>query len=231
MKELSIFVDESGDFGEYAKHSPFYIITMILHDQRQDISGDIAKLKSEFVNLGYDDEFVVHTGPLIRKEEIYCEMLPNDRRAIFTKLYFFTLKTNIWYKYFVFDKRQYEDSMKMEARMAREISLFLRENLKFLQGFDKIILYYDNGQKQITRMLNSVFATEFVEYDIRRVLPKDYKLFQAADLICTLALIDAKCKNGDLNKSEIAVFHSKRELYKQFIRPMRKKEFNSMINK
>lgn len=77
MKELSIFVDESGDFGEYAKHSPFYIITMILHDQRQDISGDIAKLKSEFVNLGYDDEFVVHTGPLIRKEEIYCEMLPN----------------------------------------------------------------------------------------------------------------------------------------------------------
>ncbi len=98
MKELSIFVDESGDFGEYAKHSPFYIITMILHDQSQDISGDIAKLRSEFINLGYEDDFVVHTGPLIRKEEIYCDMLPNDRRAIFTKLYFFTLKANIWYE-------------------------------------------------------------------------------------------------------------------------------------
>ena len=97
MKELSIFVDESGDFGEYAKHSPFYIITMILHDQSQDISRDIAKLRSEFINLGYEDDFVVHTGPLIRKEEIYCDMLPNYRRAIFTKLYFFTLKANIWY--------------------------------------------------------------------------------------------------------------------------------------
>ena len=76
MKELSIFVDESGDFGEYAKHSPFYIITMILHDQSRDISRDIAKLRSEFINLGYEDDFVVHTGPLIRKEEIYCACFP-----------------------------------------------------------------------------------------------------------------------------------------------------------
>ena len=115
--------------------------------------------------------------------------------------------------------------MKMEARMSREISLFLKENLGVFQSFDRIILYYDNGQKQITRMLNNVLATELVKYDIRRVLPKDYKLFQAADLICTLMLIDAKCKCGDLTKSEMAVFHSKRELYKQFIRPIKKKEF------
>lgn len=51
MKELSIFVDESGDFGEYAKHSPFYIITMILHDQSQDISGDIASNGYDVVRI------------------------------------------------------------------------------------------------------------------------------------------------------------------------------------
>ena len=105
MKELSIFVDESGDFGPYAKHSPFYIITMILHDQSLDISKDIAKLSSEFINLGYTNDFVVHTGPLVRKEEIYCNMPPNDRRAIFSKLFFFTLRADIQYKSFVFDKK------------------------------------------------------------------------------------------------------------------------------
>ncbi len=225
MKELSIFVDESGDFGAFSKHSPYYIITMILHDQSQDITDNIAKLKEEFVNLGYENDFVVHTGPLIRKEEIYCNMLPNDRRAIFTKLFFFTMKSKIWYKSFVFDKRKYEDSLKMEAMMAREISLFLRSNLSFFQGFDNVILYYDNGQKQITRMLNNVLATELAEYDIRRVFPKDYKLFQAADLICTLELMDTKCKGSNLTKSEMAVFHSKRDLYKQFIKPIKKKEF------
>lgn len=29
MKELSIFIDESGDFGEYDYHSPWYIVTMV----------------------------------------------------------------------------------------------------------------------------------------------------------------------------------------------------------
>lgn len=27
MKELSIFIDESGDFGEYDYHSPWYIVS------------------------------------------------------------------------------------------------------------------------------------------------------------------------------------------------------------
>ena len=225
MRELSIFVDESGDFGAYAKHSPFYIITMVFHDQSKDITKDIDRLRAEFINLGYEDDFVVHTGPLIRKEEIYCNMLPNDRRAIFTKLFFFTMRADIWYKSFVFDKRKYDDSMKMEANMSRQIALFIRANLDFFQGFERIILYYDNGQKLITRMLNNILATELVEYDIRQVMPKDYKLFQSADLICTLELIDEKCKTGELSRSEMAVFHSKRDLYKQFIRPIKKKQF------
>ena len=28
MKELSVFIDESGDFGEYNKISPYYIVTI-----------------------------------------------------------------------------------------------------------------------------------------------------------------------------------------------------------
>ena len=226
MKELSIFVDESGDFGEYAKHSPYYIITMILHNQHEDISDNIMKLRNEFRNLGYEQDFVVHTGPLIRKEEIYCDMPPADRRAIFTKLFFFMLHTNIQYKSFIFDKREFEDSFKLEGRMAREISLFFRDNLRYFQAFDNIILYYDNGQKQITRMLNNILATELTNYSVKRVLPKDYVLFQVADLICTLTLIDMKCQSGELNKSELAIFYSKRLLYKQFLRPIKRKMFS-----
>lgn len=225
MKELSIFVDESGDFGEYEKHSPFYIITMLFHDQSRDISEGIAKLKTEIANLGYERDFVVHTGPLIRKEEMYCNMLPNERRAIFTKLFFFTVKSDISYKSFVYDKREYETPFKMEARMARDMSVFLRNNLTYFQKYDNIILYYDNGQKQITRMLNSVLATEIDVHDVRRVMPKDYKLFQAADLMCTLELLNVKCSKKELTRSELVVFHSQRELYKQFIKPIKKKEF------
>ena len=33
MKELSIFIDESGDFGPFDKNSINYIVTFVLHSQ------------------------------------------------------------------------------------------------------------------------------------------------------------------------------------------------------
>ena len=44
MKELSIFIDESGDFGEYDFHSPYYIVTFVFHNQSNDITNNIVKL-------------------------------------------------------------------------------------------------------------------------------------------------------------------------------------------
>ena len=43
MKELSIFVDESGDFGEYNYQSPYYIISMVFHNQNINIDQDNIK--------------------------------------------------------------------------------------------------------------------------------------------------------------------------------------------
>ena len=43
-KILSIFIDESGDFGKYDFHSPYYYVAMILHEQDDDISEQIKAL-------------------------------------------------------------------------------------------------------------------------------------------------------------------------------------------
>ncbi len=51
MKELNIFIDESGDFGEYATHSPFYIITMVFHEQNEDILPAIIFNRHYFFNF------------------------------------------------------------------------------------------------------------------------------------------------------------------------------------
>ena len=102
MKELSVFVDESGDFGEYEKHAPYYIITMVLHDQSVDISEQIWKLNETLKNMGYGNEQAIHTEPLIRREEPYRYFQPNERRAIFSKLFYFTIGCDIKYKSFVY---------------------------------------------------------------------------------------------------------------------------------
>ena len=47
MKELSVFIDESGDFGEYDERTPYYIITMVFHEQSHSISDAVKKLDQE----------------------------------------------------------------------------------------------------------------------------------------------------------------------------------------
>ena len=69
--------------------------------------------------MGYGDEQAIHTEPLIRREKPYQYFQPNERRAIFSKLYYFTLNCDIKYKSFVFLKSEYENKFKLEARIAR----------------------------------------------------------------------------------------------------------------
>ncbi|MGN1165356.1 MAG: hypothetical protein ACI4S2_02875 [Lachnospiraceae bacterium] len=46
MKEkiLSVFVDESGDFGQYNPASPNYYVAMVLHNQEVDIMSFFTSL-------------------------------------------------------------------------------------------------------------------------------------------------------------------------------------------
>lgn len=198
---------------------------MVFHNQESKITEQIQKLDQEILSLGYEKDFVIHTAPLIRKEEMFSSVSPNERRALFTKLFYFVMKSDIHYKTFIFEKRQFENVLKLEGRMAKEISQFIRGNQDFFQSFESVILYYDNGQHELNRILNTVLATELSQYDVRKVLPKDYKLFQAADLICTLQLLSLKCNHHELSRSEQLIFHNERELKKQFLKPIRKKKF------
>ncbi len=225
MKTISMFVDESGDLGLKNKGKTYYIVTLVFHNQDYDISEDMNKLGRELSNL-HCPKGAVHTEPLIRREAPYEAFTPNERRAIFTKLFFFAKKCEISYKTFIFEKQQFKDEMKLEAKIAREISLFIRNNLSYFQSFDELVLYYDNGQKQLSRILNTVLATEIVDYDVRKVRPSDYRLFQVADLICTLELLNKKMEEGEqLSRSEQFIFHSKRDFKKDFMKKIVEKRF------
>lgn len=43
MSELSIFIDESGDFGEIQERPAYYLVTMVFHNQAVAISKEIEK--------------------------------------------------------------------------------------------------------------------------------------------------------------------------------------------
>lgn len=224
MRKLSVFVDESGDFGDYAKHSPFYVLTMVFHDHSKDISGPIKLLEDNLKDLGYDN-YTIHTEPLIRREEIYENLEPNERRGIFTKLFYFVMHADISYKTFTYEKVHYLNSDELRSKMLRDISAFLRNNLYYFQGYDQVIVYYDNGQREITKIIKTAFSTELNNYEVRKVRPTEYRLFQAADLMCTLELLQKRYEMNTLTRSDMLLFYSRKDLRKDFLKRIKEKEF------
>jgi hypothetical protein len=97
MRELSVFVDESGDFGEYDYHAPFYIITLVFHDQNVNIQEDLVKLETELSQIGWPNH-CVHAGPIIRSEYEYKDFTIEERQKILKKLMTFTRKIDIKYQ-------------------------------------------------------------------------------------------------------------------------------------
>lgn len=223
MKELSVFVDESGDFGEYDYHAPFYIISFILHNQEVDIGEDVAKLEKEMTYLGWSNH-CVHVGPAIRGEYEYANIEPINRQKIVKRIATFTRKLNIKVKSFYVEKKHVEDSVEMTGKLSKQISIFIKDNMEYFLDYNSIKIYYDNGQVEVTRILSSVFNALLDNVEFKRVIPSDYRLFQVADLICTLKLIELKRNNNILSKSEKLFFVDDRTLKKNYLKIVESKE-------
>ena len=226
MGVLSVFIDESGDFGPYAHHSPYYIISMVFHEQQISIDTPIQRLTRSLDNIKREYNCKireVHAGPLIRKESDFSNFDIVVRRKIFHSLFTFMRQCNIRYKTFIFKKREFANKDTLEANMSKEVGAFIMNNLEYFQSYSKVIIYYDNGQKEITRLINTVFNGWLVNAEIRKVVPSNYYLFQVTDMICTLELLSAKISDGSLSKSEEMFFQNLRALKKNFIKPMKRK--------
>ena len=221
---LSVFIDESGDFGEYNYHSPYYMVSMILHEQKNDLSNNIALLDKRITELGFPIH-AIHAGPLIRREDFYFRYSDfQKRRLLFNTIYQFTRKCDIKYICPYIKKAECSDFSEMNNRLSKVISYELINNYNYFNSFNKIIIYYDNGQTELTKILNSVFNALFFNVEFRKVSPSEYKLFQVADLICTIELLALKAEHNQFSKSERDFFVSERDFKKCRLKEIRKKK-------
>lgn len=214
-KILSVFIDESGDFGPYEHHAPFYIVSMILHEQAIDIAENISILNEHVRNLDYS-EHAIHVGPLIRRESIYKDELMEERKRLFSALFNFARKLPFSYISAMVKKKECTDVVELTSRLSKSISEILKAKQEYFKNFDKIIVYYDNGQVELTKILTTLFNVMFSNVEFRKVKPVEYKLFQVADLVCTLELLSAKAETDLFSNSEMEFFHSVKEFKKNY---------------
>lgn len=142
MKELSIFIDESGDFGAYTPKSPFYIIGIVFHDQKNDISEATANLDNGLKQIGFTRK-CVHVGPLIRREAEYTHLSIQERIRILRRMLNFASRVNFTYQAFIVDKKHIHAKTELVTKLTHQISNFIQQYYEFISPSCRFSLYCD----------------------------------------------------------------------------------------
>ena len=218
MRELSIFVDESGDA---SFSSQYYLLTLAFHDQEHDVTPHIVSYQTSLHDKGLPD-IRFHATPLMRAQGLYAKESERRRASMLNSFFFFVRRLPITYKTFSYERGSVGDEG-LDSAMRRSLVLFFFDHLDRFQRYDLIKVYYDDGQSVVTRALHGAIeyalSVDAVEYRKRGIA--EYRLAQAADLTCTLELLDLKYSCARQTKSDEMFFGTRRDFTRNYLRKIR----------
>ena len=139
------------------------------------------------------------------------------------KMLNFIVGSPIAYESVIVNRKDAPNKISLSGRLGREISNVIEKHKVFFDNFDKIVVYYDNGQIELSSILNTVFSIHFSNVEFRKAEPQKYRLLQAADFICSMELLKIKKKENRLSNSEKQFFYKTQELKKSFFKSVDKK--------
>ena len=193
MRRLNIFVDETGEFGFGKESSLLYGVSFTFHGQNDDIMQELNKLNKRLDKIGYTK--MIHMADLIMRREDYKNFDIAMRKSIFNSIYQFSRKIPVKYKTIIIDKRYTNDARTLRQRLSIEINKMIKEHEKYFNRFDKIVMYYDNGQETLGTILDSIFL-RFEGFEHRISFDhKEKRLFQVSDMLTFIDKYDYKYKN------------------------------------
>ncbi|MEG1907794.1 MAG: DUF3800 domain-containing protein [Gordonibacter sp.] len=204
LRELSLFVDESGTVG---KDSKYYLITLVFHDQADDIAEHISSYERALRSRGLPD-ISFHASPLMNGNDEYAGMGMDERKKLLAAFFVFARKLPVTYKTFAYVKKEFADSETLAARMRRDVVTFLFDHLESFQRFDIVKIYYDDGQKVVSNTLREAIGYALSKESVlfRKSSAADYRLAQVADFLCTIELTALKYEAKETTPTDDKVF-------------------------
>ena len=212
MKRLNIFVDETGEFGFAKGSSNFYGISFTFHEQDNDISLELENLNKRLERIGYTD--MIHMANLILHRGDYAKFDIKMRKSIFNAIYQFSRKIPVQYHSIIVDKKYIDYGEVLRKKLINEINQMIKTHEDYLNKFDKIVLYYDNGQEPLGYILDSLFI-RFDGFEHRIDFNhKEKRLFQVSDMLTYIDKAIYKHKNNIKYKKAELYFFGNEELRK-----------------
>ena len=220
---LKIYIDETGDTNYGKGASEIFGISMVFHESKNNIDKELSNLNYVLKQVGFENQ-MVHTTVLINNKDNQYKMNVFERKKIINILFHFYSIANINSKSFFINKKEIKDKDTLQLRFTRELKQFVNNHLEYFLSFDKVIVYFDDGQIQLGRIIRKVFGLLSNFIQIKDFDKVNERLFQVADMITFFDKIIYKIKyNIIFNTIEIK-FYSKKEI-KAKIQDIKKKTF------
>ena len=219
MAELSVFIDESGNS---RRDSKYYLLTLVLHKQDEDIGSSISAYETSLGERGFTD-IPFHINPLLGGNDGYADVDVRDRVRLLSCFRAFANKLPFKYHTFSYEKRLYKTDSELFGKIRRDLVLFLFDNLDAMQPYETVKIYYDNGQEEVTRVIHSAFEYALGRQGIvyRNCPPTRYRLQQVADYACGIELANLKYERNTSGATEALFFGTWREFKKNFLKKLR----------
>ena len=221
-KRLNIFVDETGEFGFGNGASELYGVAFTFHEHNDDIMPELNKLNERLDTIGYTN--MIHMADLIMNRGDYKKISINTRRSIFKAIFHFSRKIKVKYQTIIIDKKYTNNGRILKLQLSTAINKMIKEHEKYFNKFDKIVMYYDNGQEILGTILDSIFL-RFDDFEHRVDFDhKEKRLFQVSDMLTYIDKFDYKYKNKlPFTKGEKYFFTD--EEIRKILRELNKKRF------
>lgn len=146
------------------------------------------------------------------------------RKSIFNAIYQFSRKIPVQYHSIIVDKKYTDYGDILRKKLINEINQMIKEHEEYFNKFDKIVLYYDNGQEPLGYILDSLFI-RFDGFEHRVDFDhKEKRLFQVSDMLTYIDKAIYKHKNNIKYKKAELYFFGNEELRK-IAKELNKKRF------
>lgn len=166
---------------------------------------------------------MIHMADLIAKRGDYANFNLQQRKDIFWSIFYFSKRVKVKIHTIIVDKRFKNNKIQLNREVATEVNNFFNDISDYMNEFDKVVVYYDNGQEALGAIINTLLINKNnferrIEFDHR-----EKRLFQVSDMLTFVDKIVYKHNNNmELTKAE-KYFFSVKDILNiiRFLKPKR----------
>ena len=155
----------------------------------------------------------------------YDGLDPHMRKALLSRFNAFVRRLPIEYHTFSYSSYDVGGVRELSARMRRDLVNFVYEHFEGFQSFDRVVVYYDEGQQAVMKALHEAFGYMLgdgaVEY--RRLRYQDRRLSQVVDYLSSVELAAMRYDEGAESSTYRKFYGLRGDLKRNYLKQVRRK--------